>query len=193
MLGAARWVAWDELWFALGTRTWGSQLDFCIAFLLSGKTTDTWIFPWGSACKSPCSCPWAERKEAGIPDSCSWSKELCCLILCSSCLPPLPSFGPALAPLYSQSKFFPAQLSLRTLPKFPTWLCSCKVSYPTTNPMFLYLVLTLKKTAAKYTCMHTLVHNHMLARMHNHIRDKTSYWEVGMWVIQDLVQNDDCK
>lgn len=133
------------------------------------------------------------KKLVGIPDSCSWAKELCCLILCSSCLPPLPSFGPALAPLYSQSKFFPAQLSLRTLPKFPTWLCSCKVSYPTTNPMFLYLVLTLKKTAAKYTCKHTLVHNHMLARTHNHIRDKTSYWEVGMWMIQDLVQNDDCK
>lgn len=118
MLGAARWVAWDELWFALGTRTWGSQLDFCTAFLLSGKTTDTWIFPWGSACKSPCSCPWAKRKEAGVQDSCSWSKELCCLILWSSCLPPLPlSAWLRCTWLHSQSKFFPAQQSLRTLPQ----------------------------------------------------------------------------
>lgn len=165
MLGAARWVAWDELWFALGTRTWGSQLDFCIAFLLSGKTTDTWIFPWGSACKSPCSCPWAERKEAGVQDSCSWSKELCCLILWSSCLPPLPlSAWLRCTWLHSQSKFFPAQLSLRTLPKLPTWFCSCRVSYSTTSLTFLYLVLTLKKTAVKYTCIHT----HTITLAHTH-------------------------
>lgn len=74
-------------------------------------------------------------------------------------------------------------------PKLPTWFCSCRVSYPTTSLMFLYLVLTMNKTTAKYTCIHTLAHNHACthARTHNHITDKTSYWEVGMWVIQDLV------